>query len=60
MQHYGLMRIYEAKQRKPFNLSPRLDWLLLAVWYGYIIIASPHYLINFLERCRRYGFEFHT
>jgi len=32
MQHYGLMRIYEVKQRKPFNLSSRLDWLLLAVW----------------------------
>ncbi len=60
MQHYGLMRIYEVKQRKPFNLSSRLDWLLLAVWYGYIIIASPHYLINFLERCHRYGFGFYT
>ncbi len=60
MQHFGLMRIYEVKQRKPFNLSSRLDWLLLAVWYGYIIIASPHYLINFLERCHRYGFGFYT
>ncbi len=60
MRHYGLMRIYEVKQPKPFNLSSRLDWLLLAVWYGYIIIASPHYLINFLERCHRYGFGFYT
>ena len=60
MQHYGLMRIYEIKQHKPFNLSSRLDWLLIAVWYGYIIIASPHYLINFLERCHHYGFGLYT
>lgn len=60
MQHYGLMRIYEVKKRKPFNLSSRLDWLLVGLWFGYIVGASPHYLVNFLERCQRYGFGLYT
>lgn len=60
MQHYGFMRIYDVKRRKPSLLSSRLDWWLTAVWFGYIIIDSPHYLINFLERCHRYGFGLYT
>ncbi len=60
MQHFGFMRIYEAKWRKPSKLSARLDWWLTAIWFSYIVVASPHYLINFLERCHRYGFGFYT
>ena len=60
MQHYGFMRIYDVKRRKPSAFSSRLDWWLTAVWFGYIVIDSPHYLINFLERCHRYGFGFYT
>ena len=60
MQHYGIMRIYDIKRHKPSPLSARLDWWLTAVWFGYIVAASPHYLINFLERCHRYGFGFYT
>ena len=60
MQHYGFMRIYEFKRRRPSQLSARLDWWLTAVWFGYVIAASPHYLINFLERCHRYGFGLYT
>jgi tetratricopeptide (TPR) repeat protein len=56
MQHFGFMRIYELKRRRPTRLSARLDWLLSAAWLSYVVIASPHYLINFLERCHRYGF----
>jgi tetratricopeptide (TPR) repeat protein len=56
MQHFGFMRIYELKRRRPSLLSARLDWLLSAAWLSYVVIASPHYLINFLERCHRYGF----
>ena len=60
MQHYGFMRIYDVKRRKPSPLSSRLDWWLTAIWFGYIVIDSPHYLINFLERCHRYGFGLYT
>jgi len=60
MQHYGFMRIYENKRHKPSILSSRLDWWMTAVWFAYIIAASPHYMINFLERCHRYGFGFYT
>ena len=49
MQHYGFMRIYEVKRRRPSPLSARLDWWLTAVWFGYVIAASPHYLINFFR-----------
>ena len=60
MQHYGFMRIYENKRHKPSVLSSRLDWWMTAIWFAYIITASPHYMINFLERCHRYGFGFYT
>ncbi|MFT5090741.1 MAG: tetratricopeptide (TPR) repeat protein [Candidatus Latescibacterota bacterium] len=60
MQHFGFMRIYEFKRRKPSLLSARLDWWLTATWFAYIVVASPHYLINFLERCHRYGFGFYA
>ena len=60
MQHYGFMRIYEVKRHKPSALSGRLDWLLTAVWFTYIVVASPHYLVNFMERCHRYGFGLYT
>ncbi len=60
MQHYGFMRIYDVKRHKPSRLSSRLDWWLTAIWFAYIVAASPHYLINFLERCHRYGFGFYT
>ncbi len=60
MQHYGFMRIYDVKRRKPRPFSARLDWWMTAIWFGYIVVASPHYLINFLERCHRYGFGLYT
>ena len=60
MQHYGFMRIYEVKRHKPSRLSGRLDWLLTATWFTYIVVASPHYLVNFMERCHRYGFGLYS
>jgi tetratricopeptide (TPR) repeat protein len=60
MQHYGFMRIYDLKRHKPSRLGSRLDWWVTATWFAYIIADSPHYLINFLERCHRYGFGFYT
>ena len=44
MQHYGFMRIYEVKRHKPSRLTARLDWWITAVWFTYIVAASPHYL----------------
>ena len=60
MQHYGFMRIYDLKRHKPSRLGSRLDWWVTATWFAFIIADSPHYLINFLERCHRYGFGLYT
>ena len=37
MQHYGFMRIYDVKRHKPSRLSGRLDWLLTATCFTYIV-----------------------
>ena len=60
MQHYGFMRIYDLKRHRPSRLGSRLDWWVTATWFAFIIADSPHYLINFLERCHRYGFGLYT
>ena len=48
MQHYGFMRIYDAKQREIGTLTARLDWLFSISGYLALIIASPHYRNNLL------------
>ena len=48
MQHYGFMRIYDAKQREISALTARLDWAFSLSCYVALIVASPHYRKNLL------------
>ena len=48
MQHYGFMRIYDAKQKEISALTARLDWLFSISCYVALIVASPHYRNNLL------------
>ena len=48
MQHYGFMRIYDAKQNEISALTARLDWLFSISCYVALIVASPHYRNNLL------------
>ena len=50
MQHYGFMRIYDAKEGEIRPLTARLDWLVSISWYLTLIAISPHYLHNLLSR----------
>ena len=48
MQHYGFMRIYDAKQREISALTARFDWAFSLSCYIALIVASPHYRKNML------------
>jgi tetratricopeptide (TPR) repeat protein len=55
MQHYGFMRIYDAKQGVNNPMVSRMDWALSISWYLTLIIASPHYRHNLLSRAYAAG-----
>jgi tetratricopeptide (TPR) repeat protein len=48
MQHYGFMRIYDAKRGEVSPLTARMDWAISICWYLALIVASPHYRQNLL------------
>jgi tetratricopeptide (TPR) repeat protein len=48
MQHYGFMRIYDAKRGEISPLTARMDWAISICWYVTLIVASPHYRHNLL------------
>lgn len=48
-QHYGFMRIYDRCNAAPRSLSARMDLLLAASWFAYIMLASGDWLLNLLE-----------
>jgi len=48
MQHYGFMRIYDAKQKEISPLTARMDWMFSISSYVALIVASPHYRNNLL------------
>ena len=55
MQHYGFMRIYDAKQGVMSSVVSRMDWAVSISWYLTLIIASPHYRHNLLSRAYAAG-----
>jgi tetratricopeptide (TPR) repeat protein len=55
MQHYGFMRIYDAKQGVINPVVSRMDWAVSISWYLTLIIASPHYRHNLLSRAYAAG-----
>ncbi len=48
MQHYGFMRIYDAKRGEISPATARMDWAISIFWYLTLIVASPHYRQNLL------------
>ena len=48
MQHYGFMRIYDAKQREISAFTARMDLAFSLSCYIALIVASPHYRNNLL------------
>ncbi len=55
MQHYGFMRIYDAKAGGVRPLTANLDWAFSISWYVTLIALSPHYSHNMLGRAYQSG-----
>jgi tetratricopeptide (TPR) repeat protein len=49
MQHYGFVRIYDAKKGGTSTWTARLDWWLALSWWVAIVIRSPEYSHDFLR-----------
>lgn len=41
MQHFGFLRIYDAKVRATSELTARLDWWISVSWFGMCLAFSP-------------------
>jgi tetratricopeptide (TPR) repeat protein len=50
MQHYGFMRIYDAKRGRTGATEARLDRAISLAWYLTLIALSPYYTHNLLLR----------
>ena len=55
MQHYGFMRIYDAKRGHISVWTSRMDWAVSISWYTTLIVYSPHYLLGLLQRAYGVG-----
>ena len=58
MQHYGIMRIYDAKNKIFSKLNSRLDWLLTLCAFATVVIYSPEYFHRILDHNQRVGVPF--
>ena len=58
MQHYGIMRIYDAKNKIFSKLNSRLDWLLTLCAFVTVVIYSPEYFHRILDHNQRVGVPF--
>ncbi|MBI2505380.1 MAG: tetratricopeptide repeat protein [Candidatus Latescibacteria bacterium] len=58
MQHYGIMRIYDAKNRIFSRLDARLDWLLSACAFTAVVVYSPEYFHRILDHNQKVGLPF--
>jgi len=50
MQHYGFMRIYDRPNRSPRWLAARMDLMISATWYVYMLVAAASWLPELLYR----------
>lgn len=48
-QHYGFMRIYDRVNAAPRSIASRMDLLLAASWFAYIMIASGDWMFDLLQ-----------
>ena len=49
MQHYGFTRIYDRHNAAPKKLAARMDLVLSATWFVFIMLASGEWLAGILE-----------
>lgn len=55
MQHYGIMRIYDAKNKIFSRVNARLDWLLSLCAFLTVVLYSPEYLYRILDHNLKVG-----
>ncbi|HIL10894.1 MAG TPA: tetratricopeptide repeat protein, partial [Candidatus Latescibacteria bacterium] len=58
MQHYGIMRIYDAKNKIFARLNARLDWAMTLCAFVTVVIYSPEYFHRILDHNQRVGLPF--
>ena len=58
MQHYGIMRIYDAKNKIFSRLNARLDWAMTLCAFVTVVIYSPEYFHRILDHNQRVGLPF--
>ena len=46
MQHYGFMRIYDAKRGEISAVTARMDWAISFFWYLTLSLATDSGLIE--------------
>jgi Tfp pilus assembly protein PilF len=55
MQHYGFLRIYDAKVGSVAPATARLDWLISLAWFAVCLVWSPGETASLLEALWRAG-----
>ena len=58
MQHYGIMRIYDAKNKIFSRFNARLDWAMTLCAFVTVVIYSPEYFHRILDHNQRVGLPF--
>lgn len=60
MQHFGFLRIYDAKRGIHDAFGARLDWIVSIAWFATIVLASPTYSHILVERMFAAGWTWLT
>lgn len=58
MQHYGIMRIYDGKNKIFAKWNARWDWLLTMAAFITVVVYSPEYLYRILDHNQNVGLPF--
>lgn len=58
MQHYGIMRIYDGKNKIFAKWNARWDWLLTMSAFVTVVVYSPEYFYRILDHNQSVGLPF--
>ena len=58
MQHYGIMRIYDGKNKIFAKWNARWDWLLTLAAFVTVVVYSPEYFYRILDHNQNVGLPF--
>ncbi|MBJ66678.1 MAG: hypothetical protein CME28_01545 [Gemmatimonadetes bacterium] len=58
MQHYGIMRIYDGKNKIFAKWNARWDWLLTLAAFVTVVVYSPEYFYRILDQNQNVGLPF--